>query len=522
MLLGVNKLADTVQVTLGPKGRNVVLDQSFGQPKITKDGVTVAKSIEFEDKSENVGAQLVRSVANKTNDAAGDGTTTATILTRAMYSEGCKAVAAGMNPMDLRRGVTAAVDHVLEKVGQISHPISTKDEIAQVATISANGDKATGALIADAMERVGKEGVITIQNGTTLEDELEVVEGMKLDRGYISPYFITNAKTQECELEDPLIFVCDSKISSIQPILPVLEASIQANRALLIIAEDVDGEALATLVLNKLRGSSKIVAIKAPGFGDNRRATLRDIAVLTGGTYFTDDTGMTLDKATLDTLGCAKKVTITKDSTIILDGDGEKQALDDWCETIRDEIEAAVGSYEKDKLQERLAKLSGGVAVIKVGGSSEVEVGEKKDRVTDALNATRAAVEEGIVPGGGTALLYASQDLDAVKASLTVQDQRVGVDIVKRAVQMPARTIIDNAGLEGAVVVGKLLREANGDIHSRMGMNAATGDYVDLVEAGVIDPTKVVRTVLTDSAGVASLMTTTEAMIVETPKKKKD
>jgi chaperonin GroEL len=521
MLAGVNKLADAVQVTLGPKGRNVAIDKAFGAPQITKDGVTVAKSIEFEDKSENVGAQLVRGVANKTNDIAGDGTTSATILTRAIYSEGCKAVAAGMNPMDVRRGITAAVEEVLSNTAKMTRDIMTKEEIASVATISANGDVPTGNLIADAMERVGKEGVITVQDGRTLEDELEVVEGMKFDRGYISPYFITDPKTQVCEMENAFVLLCGSKISNIQALVPILESVVKANRSLLIIAEDVEGEAISTLVLNKLKGAAKVCAVKAPGFGDNRKASMQDMAVLTGARVIHEETGLTLDKATAEHLGQCKKITVTKDDTLMLDGLGQGVAVEQRCGMIRDQIEATTSEYEREKLQERLAKLSGGVAVIRVGGASEVEVGEKKDRVTDALNATRAAVEEGIVPGGGTTLLYASQTLDAIKGNMANQDQVVGVDVVMRACQIPTRTIANNAGLEGAVVVGKLMKEAKGDINYGVGMNAATGEFVNMVESGIIDPTKVVRTTLTDASGVASLMITAEAMIVEEVEKDK-
>jgi len=517
MLAGVNKLADAVQVTLGPKGRNVVIDQSYGAPKITKDGVTVARAIEFTDRFENMGAQLVRSVASKTNDVAGDGTTTATILTRAIFAEGCRAVAAGMNPMDVRRGISAAVDQVLEHLKSASRPISSKDEIAQVATISANGDVAIGALIANAMEKVGKEGVITVQEGKTLVDELEVVEGMRFDRGYISPYFITNPKTQKVEFDKPYILLVDGKVSSVQPLVPILEQVLRTSRPLAIIAEDVDGEALTLLVLNKLRGTAKVVAIKAPGFGDNRKASLQDLAVLTGGTVISEEVGLKLETATLESLGSCGKLTVSKDDSIVLDGEGDKAQIEERCNLLRDSADATTSSYEKEKLAERLAKLSGGVAVIKVGGASEVEVGEKKDRVDDALNATRAAVEEGIVPGGGMALLYATQALDSVK--FDNQDQKVGIQLVRRALQVPAKSIIDNAGMEGAVVIGKLLEESNGNLRSTRGMNAATGEYVDMIQAGIIDPTKVVRTALTDASGVASLMTTTESMIVDLPAK---
>lgn len=515
ILAGVNKLADAVQVTLGPKGRNVVIDQSFGAPKITKDGVTVAKSIEFADRHMNLGAQLVRQVAGKTNDIAGDGTTTATILVRAIFAEGTKAVAAGMNPMDVRRGIGSAVDQVLVNLKKNSRPISSKDEIAQVATISANGDKAVGQLIADAMERVGKEGVITVQDGKTLHDELEVVEGMRFDRGFISPYFITNPKTQKCEMDSPYILLHEGKISSLHTLLPLLEQVVKAGSQLLIIAEDVEGDALAALVLNKLRGSAKVCAVKAPGFGENRKAGLQDLAVLTGSVVVSDETDVKLENMTMDMLGSAKRVTMSKDETILLDGKGDAEDLEERCQLLRDSIDSSASDYEKEKLQERLAKLSGGVAVIKVGGASEVEVGEKKDRVDDALNATRAAVEEGIVPGGGCALLYNSQDLTNVKVDN--QDQQVGVDIVSRALSIPTRTIANNAGLEGSVVVGNLLRKAAGDAGCTYGMNAGTGEYVDMLKAGIIDPAKVVRTALVDAAGVASLLTTAEAVIVDIP-----
>jgi len=513
ILAGVNKLADAVQVTLGPKGRNVVIDQTYGAPKVTKDGVTVAKSIDFADRQQNIGAQMVRSVAYKTNDVAGDGTTTATILTRAIYAEGCKAVAAGMNPMDIRRGIQAAVDNVIVTLKEGTHPITTKDEICQVATISANNDIAVGNLIADAMERVGKEGVITVQDGRTLEDQLEVVEGMKFDRGFISPYFITNAKTQKCEYENPYIMIVDGKISTVQSIVPILEGVIKTQRPLVFIAEDIDGEAIATLVLNKLRGSAKIVAVKAPGFGENRKANLQDLAVLTGAQLISEDVGLKLEDATVDSLGMCKKITITKDDTVILDGAGGRSEIEERCELLRSSVADTSSEYEKEKLQERLAKLSGGVAVIKVGGASEVEVGEKKDRVDDALNATRAAVEEGIVPGGGYALCYASLGLDSVVTAN--RDQEVGVDIVRRALTVPAKSIVNNAGLEGAVVIGRLLDDAKGNVHCQTGLNSANGEIVNMVEKGIIDPTKVVRTALVDAAGVASLMTTTEAMIVD-------
>jgi len=518
LLTGVNKLADAVQITLGPKGRNVAIDQPYGGPKITKDGVTVARAIEFKNKLENVGAQLVRQVASATNDVAGDGTTTATILTRSIFAEGCKAVAAGMNPMDIRRGITLAVDKVVDALRTVSRPISSTAEVSQVATISANGDKAIGQLIAKAMERVGKEGVITAQDGKTVEDVLEVVEGMKFDRGYISPYFM-NTKQQKCEMQKPAILIYDGKISSIHSILPILERVLRSGRQFMIIAEDVEGEALTTLVYNKLRGTAKVCAVKAPGFGENRKATLQDIAILTGGTLITDELDMKLENVTDEQLGTADKVTITKDDTIILGGGGKQQALEERCKFLRESIDQVTSNYDKEKLTERLAKLSGGVAVIKVGGASEVEVSEKKDRIEDALNATRAAVEEGIVAGGGVALLYAAEVLKNVK--LENQDQQVGVNIVRRALRAPAEIIASNAGLDGKVVIGKLLEKSNGDLKSSLGLNAATGDYpIDLISAGIIDPLKVVRTALIDAAGVASLMTTTEAMIVDLPQEK--
>ena len=519
VLAGVNMLADAVQVTLGPKGRNVVIEQAYGGPKITKDGVTVAKAIELKDRHHNVGAALVKQVASATNDAAGDGTTTATVLTRAILNEGVKSVAAGMNPMDLRRGIQVAVDHVVAALKASAKPISTTAEIAQVGTISANGEAEIGDLIARAMERVGKEGVITVADGKTLENELEVVEGMKFDRGYISPYFVTDPKTMKAVLDDAFVLVAEKKISSLAPLLPILEAVIQTQRPLVIVAEDVESEALATLIVNKLRGGVKVAAVKAPGFGDTRKANLRDIAVLTGAEVVSEDLGLTLEKADIKMLGRAKKIEISKDDTIILDGGGDKAAITERCDQIRESIDASTSDYDREKLQERLAKLSGGVAVIRVGGASEVEVGEKKDRVTDALNATKAAVEEGIVPGGGTALLYASAGLDALRESLTIFDQQVGVTIVQRALKVPLITIAANAGAEGSVIAGKLLEKmATGDHHGgALGYNAATGVFEDLVAAGVVDPLKVVRTALLDASSVASLMTTTEAIIVDAP-----
>ncbi|GLT69002.1 hypothetical protein SLA2020_411880 [Shorea laevis] len=516
MLRGVEELADAVKVTMGPKGRNVVIEQSFGAPKVTKDGVTVAKSIEFKDRVKNVGASLVKQVANATNDVAGDGTTCATVLTRAIFTEGCKSVAAGMNAMDLRRGITMAVDAVVTNLKSRTRMISTSEEIAQVGTISANGEREIGELIAKAMEKVGKEGVITIQDGKTLFNELEVVEGMKLDRGYISPYFITNQKNQKCELDDPLILIHEKKISSLNAVVKVLELALKRQRPLLIVAEDVESEALATLILNKLRAGIKICAIKAPGFGENRKAGLHDLAALTGGQVITEELGMNLEKVDFDVFGSCKKVTVSKDDTVILDGAGDKKSIEERCEQIRSAIELSTSDYDKEKLQERLAKLSGGVAVLKIGGASEAEVSEKKDRVTDALNATKAAVEEGIVPGGGVALLYASKELD--KLLTDNFDQKIGVQIIQNALKTPVYTIASNAGVEGAVVVGKLLEQDNPDL----GYDAAKGEYVDMVKAGIIDPLKVIRTALVDAASVSSLMTTTEAIVSELPKDEKE
>ncbi|XP_038720329.1 chaperonin CPN60-2, mitochondrial [Tripterygium wilfordii] len=516
MLRGVEELADAVKVTMGPKGRNVVIEQSYGAPKVTKDGVTVAKSIEFKDRVKNIGASLVKQVANATNDVAGDGTTCATVLTKAIFAEGCKSVAAGMNAMDLRRGITMAVDSVVTNLKSRARMISTSEEIAQVGTISANGEREIGELIAKAMEKVGKEGVITIQDGKTLFNELEVVEGMKLDRGYISPYFITNQKNQKCELEDPLVLIHEKKISSINAVVKVLELALKKQRPLLIVAEDVESDALATLILNKLRAGIKICAIKAPGFGENRKANLQDLAVLTGGELITEELGMNLEKVDLDMLGSCKKVTVSKDDTVVLDGVGDKKAIEERCEQIRAAIESSTSDYDKEKLQDRLAKLSGGVAVLKIGGASETEVGEKKDRVTDALNATKAAVEEGIVPGGGVALLYASKELD--KLPTANFDQKIGVQIIQNALKTPVYTIAANAGVEGAVVVGKLLEQDNPDL----GYDAAKGEYVDMVKSGIIDPVKVIRTALVDAASVSSLMTTTEAVVSELPKDEKE
>jgi len=514
VMAGVDRLADAVQVTLGPKGRQVIIEQPFGGPKITKDGVSVARALEFEDRYQNVGANLVKQVASSTNDVAGDGTTTATVLTRAILAEGLKSVAAGMNPMDLRRGIQRGVERVVADLQGRATKISSTEEIAQVATISANGDAEVGNLIASAMDKVGKEGVITVADGKTLENELEVVEGMKFDRGYISPYFVTNQKSMRCELEDAYVLVFEKKISGLQSILPLMEAVVKSQRPLLIVAEDVESEALATLIVNKLRAGVKVCAVKAPGFGDNRKAQLQDIAVLTGATVVSEELGFKLEKVGLEALGQAKKVTVSRDDTLILDGGGEKADVDERCGMIRDAIARSDSDYDKEKMQERQAKLSGGVAVLKVGGASEVEVGEKKDRVVDALNATRAAVDEGIVPGGGTALLYASAGLGSEADAAANFDEKVGTQIIEQALRIPCSTIAKNAGAEGAVVVGKLLE--GGD--SSVGYNAATGEYVDMVAAGVLDPLKVVRTALTDAASVASLVMTSEAIVVEAPK----
>ncbi|TVU30452.1 hypothetical protein EJB05_22077 [Eragrostis curvula] len=516
MLRGVEELADAVKVTMGPKGRNVVIEQSFGAPKVTKDGVTVAKSIEFKDRVKNVGASLVKQVANATNDTAGDGTTCATVLTKAIFTEGCKSVAAGMNAMDLRRGISMAVDAVVTNLKGMARMISTSEEIAQVGTISANGEREIGELIAKAMEKVGKEGVITIADGNTLYNELEVVEGMKLDRGYISPYFITNQKTQKCELDDPLILIHDKKISNMHAVVKVLEMALKKQKPLLIVAEDLESEALGTLIINKLRAGIKVCAVKAPGFGENRKANLQDLAILTGGEVITEELGMNLDNVEAHMLGTCKKVTVSKDDTVILDGAGDKKFIEERAEQIRSAIEQSTSDYDKEKLQERLAKLSGGVAVLKIGGASEAEVGERKDRVTDALNATKAAVEEGIVPGGGVALLYASKELDKLQTANF--DQKIGVQIIQNALKTPVHTIATNAGVEGAVVVGKLLEQDNADL----GYDAAKGEYVDMVKAGIIDPLKVIRTALVDAASVSSLMTTTESIIVEVPKEEKE
>jgi chaperonin GroEL len=513
MLRGVNILANAVKVTLGPKGRNVVIEKSFGAPRSTKDGVSVAKEIELTDRFENLGAQLIREVASKTNDKAGDGTTTATVLAQAIVVEGLKSVAAGMNPMDLKRGIDKAVVAIVAEIKSISKKVTTNDEIAQVGTISANGDAEVGAMIAKAMAKVGNEGVITVEEAKTAETELDVVEGMQFDRGYLSPYFITNADKMEVQLEEPLILLFEKKLSSLQPLLPVLEAVVQSGRPLMIIAEDVEGEALATLVVNKLRGGLRVAAVKAPGFGDRRKAMLEDIAILTGAQVISEDLGIKLESVTLEMLGKAKKVSITKDDTTIVDGIGDKDAIEARIAQIKRQIEETSSDYDKEKLQERLAKLAGGVAVIKVGGSTEVEVKEKKDRVDDALNATRAAVEEGIVPGGGVALLKASKILEGLKGDNA--DQTAGIAIVRRAVQAPIRQIAENAGVEGSIVVGKVMESAS----ATFGFNAQTEEYVDMVQAGVIDPAKVVRTALQDAASVSSLLITTEAAIVEAPKK---
>ncbi|WP_445680086.1 chaperonin GroEL [Radicibacter daui] len=514
ILRGVDILADAVKVTLGPKGRNVILDKSFGAPRITKDGVSVAKEIELADKFENMGAQMVKEVASKTNDLAGDGTTTATVLAQAIFREGVKAVAAGMNPMDLKRGIDLAVDTVVKDVQSRSRKVETNGEVAQVGTISANGDAEVGTMIARAMEKVGNEGVITVEEAKSLETELEVVEGMQFDRGYLSPYFVTNPEKMVVEMESPFILLHEKKLSNLQALLPVLEAVVQSGKPLLIVAEDVEGEALATLVVNKLRGGLKIAAVKAPGFGDRRKAMLEDMAILTGGQVISEDLGIKLESVTLDMLGTAKKVSITKDDTTIIDGSGEKAEIEARCNQIRAQVEETTSDYDREKLQERLAKLAGGVAVIRVGGATEVEVKEKKDRVDDAMHATRAAVEEGIVAGGGVALLYATKALDGLKP--INDEQRVGIDIVRRALQAPARQIFKNAGEDASVIVGKLLEK--GEV--KFGFNAQTGEYGDMFKFGVIDPTKVVRCALQDAASVAGLLITTEAMVADKPEDK--
>ncbi|ULR43367.1 chaperonin GroEL [Rhizobium sp. K102] len=512
MLRGVDILADAVKVTLGPKGRNVIIDKSFGAPRITKDGVSVAKEIELEDKFENMGAQMVREVASKTNDIAGDGTTTATVLAQAIVREGAKAVAAGMNPMDLKRGIDLAVAEVVKDLQAKAKKINTSEEVAQVGTISANGERQVGLDIAEAMQKVGNEGVITVEEAKTAETELEVVEGMQFDRGYLSPYFVTNPEKMIADLEDVFILLHEKKLSNLQSMLPVLEAVVQTGKPLLIIAEDVEGEALATLVVNKLRGGLKIAAVKAPGFGDRRKAMLEDIAILTGGTVISEDLGIKLESVTLDMLGRAKKVSISKENTTIVDGSGAKSDIEGRVAQIKAQIEETTSDYDREKLQERLAKLAGGVAVIRVGGSTEVEVKEKKDRIDDALNATRAAVQEGIVPGGGVALLRSSVKITSKGVN---DDQEAGVNIVRRALQAPARQIAENAGDEASIVVGKILDKDQ----DNWGYNAQTGEYGDMIGMGIIDPVKVVRTALQDAASVASLLITTEAMIAELPKK---
>ena len=516
MLNGVNKLADAVKVTLGPKGRNVVIDKSFGAPRITKDGVSVAKEIELKDKFENMGAQMVRDVANKTNDTAGDGTTTATVLTQAIATEGMKAVAAGMNPMDLKRGVDIAVGNIVNSIQSKSKAIKTDKEVAQVGTIASNGDAEVGKMISDAMQKVGKEGVITVEEAKSLDTELDVVEGMMFDRGYLSPYFVTNAEKMITELSDCLVLLHEKKLSSLQPMLPLLESIVQSTKPLLIVAEDIEGEALATLVVNKLRGGLKIAAVKAPGFGDRRKAMLEDIALLTNGQVISEELGIKLENVKLESLGTAKKINIDKENTTIVGGSGKKSDIESRCNQIRNEIEQSDSDYDKEKLQERLAKLSGGVAVLHVGGGSEVEVKEKKDRVDDAMNATRAAIEEGVVAGGGVALLYAAKVLDNLK--LTNPDQQVGVNIVKKAIERPARQIAKNAGVDGSIIIGKLLEQDN----QNYGFNAQTGKFTDLVKDGIIDPTKVVRSAIQDSASVAGLLITAEAVIADLPEEKKD
>ncbi len=514
LMHGVNILADAVRVTLGPKGRNVVLDKSFGAPRITKDGVTVAKEIELKDKFENMGAQMVREVASRTSDEAGDGTTTATLLAQAIAREGMKAVAAGMNPMDLKRGIDKAVESVIGEVEKRSRKLKGHQEVAQVGTISANGDTEVGDILAEAMEKVGNEGVITVEEAKGLATELDVVEGMQFDRGYLSPYFVTNAEKMQAELEDCYILLHEKKLSNLQAMLPLLESVVQTSKPLLVIAEDVEGEALATLVVNKLRGGLKVAAVKAPGFGDRRKAMLEDIAILTGGQVISEDLGIKLENVTLDMLGRAKRVLLGKDDTTVVEGAGKKAEINGRCGQIRTQIEETTSDYDREKLQERLAKLAGGVAVIKVGGSTEVEVKERKDRVDDALHSTRAAVEEGIVPGGGVTLLYATRALDKTEGENA--DQQVGIDIVRRALQAPVRQIAENAGVDGAVVSGKLLEQKD----TNYGFDAQSESYTDLVKAGIIDPAKVVRIALEDAASIAGLLVTTEAMVAEKPEKK--
>jgi chaperonin GroEL len=514
MLRGIDILAHAVRVTLGPKGRNVVIDKSFGAPRITKDGVTVAKEIELDDKFENMGAQMIREVATRTSDQAGDGTTTATVLAHAIVREGVKAVAAGLNPMDLKRGIESAVEAVVEDLEKRSKKVSTNEEIAQVGTISANGDKEVGEMLSKAMRTVGNEGVITVEEAKSMETELEVVEGMQFDRGYISAYFVTNAEKMVCELDDPYILIHEKKLSNLQPLLPLLEAVVQSGKPLLIIAEEVEGEALATLVVNKLRGGLKVAAVKAPGFGDRRKAMLEDIAALTAGKLISEDLGIKLENVTLAMLGKAKKARIEKENTTIIDGAGKRQDIHGRIGQIKAQIEETTSDYDREKLQERLAKLAGGVAVIRVGGATEVEVKERKDRVDDAMHATRAAVEEGIVAGGGVALLYAGKVLAKLKP--TNDDQKVGIDIVRRALQTPVRQIAENAGVDGSIVIGKL--QDKGD--ANYGFDAQTGEYVDMLKAGIIDPTKVVRLALQDAASVAGLLVTTEVMVAEKPEPK--
>ena len=511
MMRGIDTLANTVKVTLGPKGRNVVLDKSYGAPRITKDGVTVAKEIELADKFENMGAQMVKDVANRTSDQVGDGTTTATVLAQAIVREGAKAVAAGMNPMDLKRGIDMAVASVVETIKKVAKKVSTSAEIAQIGTISANDDREIGEMIAEAMQKVGNEGVITVEEAKSLETELDVVEGMQFDRGYISPYFVTNAEKMICELENPYILLFEKKLPGLQVILPLLEAVVQSTNPLLIVAEDIEGESLATLVVNKLRGGLKVAAVKAPGFGDRRKAMLEDLAVLTGGQVISEDLGIKLEAVTLDMLGRAKKIRIDKDNTTIIDGAGDKAAIQARCTQLRAQVEETTSDYDKEKLQERLAKLAGGVAIIRVGGATEIEVKERKDRVDDAMHATRAAVEEGVVPGGGVTLLYASQALGGLNPENN--DQRVGIDIVRRALQAPARQILENAGAEASIIVGKLLEKGD----ANHGFDAQSGGYVDMVTAGIIDPAKVVRLALQGAASIAGLLVTTEVMIAEKP-----
>ncbi len=514
MLTGVDTLADAVKVTLGPKGRNVVLDKAFGAPRITKDGVTVAKEIELTDKFENMGAQMVKEVASRTADEAGDGTTTATVLAQSIVREGAKAVAAGMNPMDLKRGIDLAVTDVVSSIEKSSKRVSTSGEISQVGTISANGDAEVGDMIAKAMERVGNEGVITVEEAKGLDTELDVVEGMQFDRGYTSPYFITNADKMTCDLENPFVLIHEKKLSGLQPMLPILEQIVQSGRPLLIIAEDIEGEALATLVVNKLRGGMKVAAVKAPGFGDRRKAMLEDIAILTNGQVISEDLGIKLENVAMDMLGTAKRINITKEETTIVEGAGKKKDIQGRCGQIRAQIEETTSDYDREKLQERLAKLAGGVAVIRVGGATEVEVKERKDRVDDALHATRAAVEEGVVAGGGASLLYGARVLSKTEAGN--DDQKVGIDIVRRALQSPLRQIVENAGHDGAVVAGKMDEQKD----KGYGFDAQNGKYADMFKAGIIDPTKVVRTALQDAASVAGLLITTEAMVAEKPEKK--